>query len=241
MVGPATGAFLSHLDTQYPSIFGGTFFFVEFPYALPCLVVVLVSFCSFILAYMYLTETLQIKDNHSKVYSNPLQTPTSSAVSPDDSDDYEEPSYNISLSRNSMSLYPSLRCFQLKSRYVLLGNPTGILQLCSGCLQSTFGILADTNIRTPIILYFLVGFVNISLAEVFPLWALNNATHHGLGFVPKQIGIVLVACALPQMASQLFLFPMLSKRWGYGRLLTITLTWYNLVCLYLCCMCDMCM
>jgi MFS family permease len=56
LVGPAIGGFLSRPATEYPNVFGGIQLFVDYPYALPCLVAGGYVFLTMVLAYFWLEE-----------------------------------------------------------------------------------------------------------------------------------------------------------------------------------------
>ncbi|EGD74952.1 hypothetical protein PTSG_07177 [Salpingoeca rosetta] len=58
LLGPATGAFLARPAQQFPAMFGDSAFFKKYPYLLPCLVGGIVCIVCFVLAFLFLEETM---------------------------------------------------------------------------------------------------------------------------------------------------------------------------------------
>ncbi|KAK0731072.1 major facilitator superfamily domain-containing protein [Lasiosphaeris hirsuta] len=58
LFGPLMGGALANPAEQYPNIFGGIWFFVEYPYALPSLVVSMVGLSAVLVTIFYADETL---------------------------------------------------------------------------------------------------------------------------------------------------------------------------------------
>ncbi|OAQ66851.1 MFS transporter [Pochonia chlamydosporia 170] len=63
VVGPAFGGFFADPAKQYPSIFGGVWFFEKFPYALPNLIATFFFLVSLMSATLFLRETLASKQD----------------------------------------------------------------------------------------------------------------------------------------------------------------------------------
>ena len=77
--------------------------------------------------------------------------------------------------------------------------------------------------RTAVCLYAIIGFYQIVVQELTPLWALNDASHGGLDFEASDIGVVLTLLAPFQITCQLLLYPRAVERCGYRRLFFYTL------------------
>jgi MFS family permease len=75
-----------------------------------------------------------------------------------------------------------------------------------------------------VFMYATIGFYQIVVQEVLPLWALNDAAHGGFSFDPGDIGLVVTCLAPFQILGQLFVFPRLAKRSGYRRLFCVCAT-----------------
>ncbi|KAI5238575.1 MFS general substrate transporter [Aureobasidium subglaciale] len=74
-LGPVIGGALATPATQYPRVFGGVWFFEEFPYALPLIVASFFGFSAALISAIYLNETLEsAKDNSGKPIEPPMST-----------------------------------------------------------------------------------------------------------------------------------------------------------------------
>eukprot|EP00045_Choanoeca_perplexa_P011530 m.122900 g.122900 ORF g.122900 m.122900 type:complete len:482 (+) comp15663_c0_seq1:135-1580(+) len=86
-------------------------------------------------------------------------------------------------------------------------RPKTVLQLmtdpCAGVATGLYGLLAFTNIMGQ---------------ELFPLWSLTPSSIGGLDFTLRHIGLTVLCAAPVQILFQVFVFPMLSARWGYKHL-----------------------
>ena len=74
-LGPLIGGLLADPASQYPGVFGGIKFFVDYPYALPGFVIGAISVTAAITSALFLEETLTKKDPSSSSSSNGTQQP----------------------------------------------------------------------------------------------------------------------------------------------------------------------
>eukprot|EP00937_MAST-01D_sp_MAST-1D-sp2_P006963 g6963.t1 len=84
-------------------------------------------------------------------------------------------------------------------------------------------VLQDRTVLVAVSLYAIIGFYQIVVQELTPLWALNDAAHGGLSFGPSDIGLVITLLAPFQIGAQLFLYAPTVRRTGYRRLYFLTL------------------
>jgi hypothetical protein len=71
--------------------------------------------------------------------------------------------------------------------------------------------------RAPIIavlLYTTLGLATEILVEVWPLFLLLPVSQHGFDLTSQGIGLMLLCAAIPQMISQVILFPRFTRRYG---------------------------
>ncbi|KAK6008055.1 hypothetical protein QM012_004869 [Aureobasidium pullulans] len=74
-LGPVIGGALASPVTQYPRVFGGMWFFEQYPYALPNIVASMFGFSAAAISAVYLKETLETaKDNSGKPTEPPMST-----------------------------------------------------------------------------------------------------------------------------------------------------------------------
>eukprot|EP00042_Codosiga_hollandica_P046997 m.503638 g.503638 ORF g.503638 m.503638 type:complete len:218 (+) comp57347_c0_seq28:98-751(+) len=85
-------------------------------------------------------------------------------------------------------------------------------------LDRSWRLLRSNDIFHSVSLYGIMAFAAIVTAEIFPLMALTDKAHGGFGFQPTHIGTIMLFSAPLQIAAQSFLFPILTKRLGYRRL-----------------------
>jgi hypothetical protein len=67
IVAPTLGGLLSHPAENFPDVFGGSEFFITFPYLLPCMISSSVAFFGFLSGYFYLEESLKLKHQEDAV------------------------------------------------------------------------------------------------------------------------------------------------------------------------------
>ncbi|MCJ1287832.1 hypothetical protein MMC26_007184 [Xylographa opegraphella] len=74
-LGPLLGGALANPAEQYPHVFGGIYFFEEFPYAVPTIFVGLISASAAIICWLFLKETLDPKTLDRFSSDPPMSTP----------------------------------------------------------------------------------------------------------------------------------------------------------------------
>ncbi|MCJ1382069.1 hypothetical protein MMC17_005181 [Xylographa soralifera] len=74
-LGPLLGGALASPAEQYPSVFGGIYFFEEFPYAVPTIFVGAISASAAIISWLFLKETLDPESLDRSLSDPPMSTP----------------------------------------------------------------------------------------------------------------------------------------------------------------------
>ncbi|CAD0095273.1 unnamed protein product [Aureobasidium vineae] len=73
-LGPVIGGALSSPASQYPRVFGGIWFFEEYPYALPNIIASMFGFSAAVISAICLEETLESAKDNSKPVEPPMST-----------------------------------------------------------------------------------------------------------------------------------------------------------------------
>ena len=92
-------------------------------------------------------------------------------------------------------------------------------------------LAVDRAVGISTALYGLLAFITVIAQEVLPLYLLTSPKDGGLNLSLQDIGIVILYCAPVQISAQVFLFPLLSKRFGYANVYKSGLTLYSMLVL----------
>ncbi|KAJ9074002.1 hypothetical protein DSO57_1010758 [Entomophthora muscae] len=187
IIGPALGGFLVYPVDNFPSLFGNSNFFKEYPFFLPCFVSSALCAISLVFGLFYLEETSSISDSTLSV-TTPLlvsDSAVSSVILP-----YDIPSEDqvgsIESAPNVMqdTVHQKDTCEISKGTWLLI--------------QSFMGMsLIDTIIE-----------------ELFPFWAATHISDGGLDYQASDIGLLNSMMGVVLVAMQLGLYNKLQRKFS---------------------------
>uniref|UniRef100_A0A7N0VNJ7 Major facilitator superfamily (MFS) profile domain-containing protein n=2 Tax=Kalanchoe fedtschenkoi TaxID=63787 RepID=A0A7N0VNJ7_KALFE len=197
VIGPALGGFLAQPAEKYPSIISKTSILGRFPYALPCLVISIISLASSI-ACCWMPESLH---NHpEKKASNRPIADTSEAWHEND-----DGSTDSSISADESHMMENAE---------------------EGSQTSQKSLLRNWPLMSAILVYCVFTLNDTAYAEIFSLWAVSPRALGGLSFTTSRVGLVLTITGAGLLVFQLFLYPYIDRILGpltvarYGAALT---------------------
>jgi MFS family permease len=76
-------------------------------------------------------------------------------------------------------------------------------------------LLRSRTSFVPVLLYTLLGMCAATLQEIWPLWVLLPLNEGGFDMGSSEVGLLLVVGSPMQLIGQLFIFPRLTRRFGY--------------------------
>jgi len=207
---------------QYPSVFGNSRFFQEYPYALPNLVTGTCLFISFIFGFLFLEETHEFKKGkrdmgirirtcfrtlffrkRSAGYnylppSSPLNERASSFSELDNELAPISPAGSLKPPKSAKTAQPRPPLRQIFRRQVLMNM---FVWACLAVQNNTFG-------------------------QLFPVFCSSDARSGGLGMRPGQIGTALSIAGIMAVLFQMTVFPWAYNRFGGPRCLRVSLGMY---------------
>jgi MFS family permease len=192
IVGPFLGGLLSWPDRAFPELFGGVQLFIDNPFLLPCVASSAFSFGGFIIAYMFLPETLrrEVVEDEIDIVGRVIPENTLLIDSDTINDCYQS---NFAVTRDdtvvSSEIDDDLSTMPLLGKQRKEDSPISI--------QFIIG-------------YSLIAFENIIFIEIFPLWAIAKSPV-GLGFSAADIGILLASVGAIAIVCQLLIYPIATQ------------------------------
>ncbi|KAI9591301.1 major facilitator superfamily domain-containing protein [Syncephalis fuscata] len=208
--GPLIGGILADPAHQYPDTIGKIPILRQYPYLLPCIVCASIAFVGFIMAFLFLEETLHLSKEELVVASNNSHQ----AVKPN------EQSSLLRTEQSGQSINYLSNTVEDGSSEDLLPIPamqSTLMPLRTNDHQKNKFII-PTNCWPPILFYALLSFQSIICDELTPLWLATPIIDGGLDFNSFKIGAVLSICAVVTLTTQLLGFAPLQYRLGSWRL-----------------------
>ncbi|KAL4259193.1 MFS transporter superfamily protein [Pleurotus pulmonarius] len=196
-VGPIIGGTLSNPSSTYPSsIFASWPIFVNNPYLLPCMVAAGYSLTCLAIGWFWLDEThLDIVSREKlarSITGDSRQTSsTTSTVPPSESTPLLTPSPSSSSLASSSASSPSSSTYSIRT---LLHTPSIVFSL----INLAFLAFADQSIQV-----------------ILPLSFSTPTSLYGLAFPPYTIGVTLGLFGLLNGLYQIFVLPLLTRRFGF--------------------------
>ncbi|KAJ1970252.1 hypothetical protein IWQ62_000079 [Dispira parvispora] len=236
ILGPLLGGLLSNPVDNFPSLFGQSTLFRNFPYLLPCMVCSIISGGGFILAYFYLEETLgkplpKAVPEPMADTSSTLPHSISSATmvdqrNPVDNETREDqPLLDTAIKphgrANNHGTFASSHAQQSSSSISELSSASESVCESGNCaspkplgLKESLGIALNQRTLQVIGGYCLLSLVAIMIDEMFPVWAATGTDLGGLGMTTSDIGIMLSVSSVSVLYLQLFIYPKMQRWWG---------------------------
>jgi sugar phosphate permease len=75
-------------------------------------------------------------------------------------------------------------------------------------------VIRDRVVILACLCYAILGFLWVIFEEVFPLWSINDVQYGGIGFTQSDIGIIQSIGGVFTLLFQIFMYPVLAKRWS---------------------------
>ncbi|KAA1088975.1 hypothetical protein PGT21_002805 [Puccinia graminis f. sp. tritici] len=198
IVGPIMGGYLSLPAQQYPSLFGGSAFLIEYPYFLPCLGGGLLNFAAIIIGYFYMEETLETKRKRPGVPSSVNDCRADYGTITNNADAMEPTDVMMSPVALTFAKPPSIR---------------------SLCTQPLLMVLLSLGI---------MHFQNTAWQAIVPLYGYTKIENGGLGLGLDDIGFMLSTSGFGMIVVQLWVFPALQRRLGALRVFQLTLILFTI-------------
>ncbi|KAJ1979064.1 hypothetical protein H4R34_002977 [Dimargaris verticillata] len=229
ILGPILGGMLASPVENYPFLFGNSELLRTYPYLLPCLVCSCISLFTFIIALIFLEETLpsiaQKKQSSAATLAidarpseTTLRTETTplNAVLPDSSATLARNSY-LTLRGSSSSLHSSsLACSVSDGDDEICSDCSSVAQLETQ--QFTWWqSLRDAFNHHAVgcaVGYAFLSLVTIMLDELYPVWAATAPRLGGFGYSTRSIGLTLTSSSIVVVYLQLVVYPRWQHKWG---------------------------
>ncbi|KAG2230033.1 hypothetical protein INT48_007064 [Thamnidium elegans] len=206
IIGPMLGGFLSHPVSNYPNIFGHlgaiTDFLVEYPYFLPCFISAFICLMGLIFGMIFLEETHKAV-KYERVHQDEEVLP-------------------ISDRQADLENYSTFTTNSTTGAVKIQHSPTPTLHD-----RNAPPTLKDALTPTVVAICITYGF--FALQAVY--MDASSRDNGGLGFSPNEIGSALAFSGVITLCSQIFILPVLTKKYGLLRLFQIVL--FILVFVYL--------
>ncbi|KAI8095961.1 major facilitator superfamily domain-containing protein [Thamnidium elegans] len=213
IIGPMLGGFLSHPVSNYPNIFGHlgaiTDFLVEYPYFLPCFISAFICLMGLIFGMIFLEETHKAV-KYERVHQDEEVLP-------------------ISDRQADLENYSTFTTNSTTGAVKIQHSPTPTLHD-----RNAPPTLKDALTPTVVAICITYGFFALQavyMDELFPIYTASSRDNGGLGFSPNEIGSALAFSGVITLCSQIFILPVLTKKYGLLRLFQIVL--FILVFVYL--------
>jgi MFS family permease len=199
LIGPALGGFLAQPALKWPSVFAADGFFGQFQFVLSCALGFVVAIVALVLTWFFLEETLGVE---------PPPTPAPTSDSLDDVDteaaaadaDAAPGLFNATKSQRRRKQFGPFRLARARSNV----RP----------VKAGWGVMKRRAPIIAVLLYTTLGLATEILVEVWPLFLLLPVSQHGFDLTSQGIGLMLLCAAIPQMISQVILFPRFTRRFG---------------------------
>lgn len=195
-LGPILGSILARPsdDPVFSNTIFGSEYFIRFPYALPAFAIAAISLIILVITYFVLPETLPprvplptAEIELEEVISERLQTSSNSNKADasngilGEQETLPQPQHSPANESGKEDTQPQTGTF------------------LSRCKQSKFAYsfrFMNKGVAVAIILYGIVAYTLITIAQIFPVWAIRDEESDGLNYTDRQIGIVngLAAC-----------------------------------------------
>ncbi|KAJ1654575.1 hypothetical protein IWQ61_005513 [Dispira simplex] len=236
ILGPLLGGLLSNPVDNFPSLFGQSILFRNFPYLLPCMVCSITSGAGFILAYCCLEETLDkplpkaVPDAMAGTSSALLHSISSATMvdqlNPGDDEAREDQPLLGAADKphgrdnNHGTFVPSHAKPSSTSISELSSASESVCESGNCASLKPLGIKASLRIalnrRTLQVImgYCVLSLVAIMIDEMFPVWAATGTDLGGIGMKTSDIGITLSVSSVSVLYLQLFVYPKLHRWWG---------------------------
>ncbi|EMD31270.1 hypothetical protein CERSUDRAFT_60152 [Gelatoporia subvermispora B] len=208
-LGPVIGGVFAEPTKRWPSIFGKTRFWAEYPYFLPCVTIASISTSAFLITLLCLKERL------------PASDPERSSIA--DSDKQINISEHIELGslQDSHAFNPDNEEAQvLQERKTSKATEDEI----------TFRSILIPRVLLPVINYGFLAFTDQAVQVLIPLMYSSQIDYGGLGFDPFAIGLIQGAAGFVIGLLQILTFPALLRRFGPKKLYIASYASYLLVC-----------
>ena len=235
LLGPLIGGFLADPANSVGGIFADSVTFTRWPYLLPCLCGAAMAVVAFVGAFTFLEETLPPAEAQSTrqvvraicraaggaCRGSGSRRAGSSASGASGGGGGGEGVSGVSkgavVTTTPLPMRPGSTAEAAAAEV-----EAGTTQQPQSQLQHPPPVPTNNPMRGPagtaVGMYVCIGFYQIVLMELTPLWALLDAAHGGWNFKPVDIGMLITTLAPFQIICQLFLFPWLVARAGYRRL-----------------------
>lgn len=212
------GGALEHPATRFPALFGGSKFWTDYPYFLPCLWGSVLCFFTFVIGSAFLQEVRstatsdQLRDTTVTSFCYRVKTLKSSPniVHAEYESLAQEPS--TPLASHDEEERPELPPTPLSSR----STPSMRAVLVRPVL---FAVLNYASLALLDIAFFSINTVFFAV----PISA------GGLGFSPATLGLIFAVQGVFSGSVQLFAFPKVHKRWGAKRILRASLATFGII------------
>lgn len=253
--GPALGGALADPVRAYPQLFGKSVFFTTFRYALPNLVCAALLFCSLVIGWLFLEETLASKRGHedtglrvknwiarqccmasarhngrrrSSRHASWRKTHVRlESVASVMTDDVEAALMGGEAAARSSTAREDEPLGDSLDEDDDFGRKDGVaaVRVAAPPLRTLFTRQVTLNI----IAYSLLSAHTTSFDQIFPIFLATSVADGGLGLEPKTIGILLSVMGLVAMALQILVFPPVQRRLGSVVTFRVSLLFYCLV------------
>ncbi|XP_066302166.1 uncharacterized protein [Branchiostoma lanceolatum] len=233
VVGPTVGGFLSCPATRFSSL--DTPVFRRFPYLLPCITSMLVAFVGLLAGFLFLEETKQqgcrgdhvtaMEEINLRVLGSDLRREGTGeklqggAVT---SEDYG----TMTNVENQEHMAPD----GSDRRRDIQGKFHGVRSTLAGYQRMEEGVGSETDswtlsrlmwdrrVMLSSLLYGLLVFVTIAVAQLLPLLLVSGYEHGGFSMDSSQISVVVTVLGAAVMVDQVFIVPWLARRLKYTTL-----------------------
>eukprot|EP00732_Lithocolla_globosa_P003100 Lithocolla_globosa_v1_NODE_2325_length_2047_cov_13.879518.p1 type:complete len:515 gc:universal NODE_2325_length_2047_cov_13.879518:1838-294(-) len=204
VVGPLVGGFLAdpyNVNDGEGSQPETSRILEKFPYLLPCLTSGAFAMFSFVVAFIFMKETVR---HDIKVFPNVIK------VDKHDEEVVEEVAQLIGEQQVETPPHEKVRIEDQEPEEPV-SKSTTMIKLTMGDL------LRNASIWFAILSLAMISLITIVIDEVFPLWAVLEPPI-GLGFNSDDIGIVIAYGGGVLFLNQIFVYPAMQKRFGIRRL-----------------------
>jgi MFS family permease len=252
LIGPAMGGLLSSPATRYPSVFGSSWLFTQYPYLLPCLALASLTVLVYIMSFMWLKETLPVglrrrradatqaaADRDVELATMPTTSQpqkTRTIASSTEAKDVAEGEVEIAETNEE----------EHEEQSLIVSSPARVGAAVSpkepsasrpshrrgrwnryycGAIRCTTArkYFGDHAIRSTVVMYTMISLVSIVVNEIYPLYVLNGPENGGFGWEASEIGLVSTACGPVLMFWQAFIYHRLAVKMGVVKMLKVLL------------------
>lgn len=213
IVGAALGGYLSQPVLKYPGIFENlgyiTEFLTEYPYFLPCFAATCLSTFCWILGFVFMKETLYLKDQQRK--------PTSKdSNARNEQSEEQQLLIEVEDGEEEYNTFPR-RTEESENRIDITGEEE------SSDKKRFFGDVLTPQVLAISVLYAVVAFQMLYFDELLPTWSATPKEAGGLGFESREIGTILSYAGSVMLFVQVFVLHRLTALFGLLNLFQISL------------------